>query len=102
METKRDDGGVTGSWDSNRSEWSLVVHGGAGAVPASERESRMEGCRRAAREGAHVLASGGAALDAAQRAVQVLEDDPQFNAGTGACLTSAGTIELDASLMEGT
>jgi beta-aspartyl-peptidase (threonine type) len=47
------------------------------------------------------LRAGGSALDAVQRAVEVLEDDPQFNAGTGACLTCDGTIELDASIMDG-
>jgi L-asparaginase / beta-aspartyl-peptidase len=33
--------------------------------------------------------------------VHVLEDDPLFNAGTGACLTEDGLIELDAAIMEG-
>jgi beta-aspartyl-peptidase (threonine type) len=33
--------------------------------------------------------------------VRVLEDDPTFNAGTGAALTRAGTVELDAALMDG-
>src|SRR5437588_10314967 len=45
---------------------------------------------------------GGSALDAAQAAAVVLEDDPQFNAGTGAALTSSGDAELDASCMDGT
>ncbi|MBL8610982.1 MAG: isoaspartyl peptidase/L-asparaginase, partial [Myxococcales bacterium] len=30
-----------------------------------------------------------------------LEDDPRFNAGTGACLAEDGSIELDAAVMEG-
>jgi beta-aspartyl-peptidase (threonine type) len=33
--------------------------------------------------------------------VSVLEDEPSFNAGTGACLNAEGLIELDASIMEG-
>jgi beta-aspartyl-peptidase (threonine type) len=49
-----------------------------------------------------VLLIGGSALDAAQAAAVVLEDDPSFNAGTGACLTAAGDVELDASCMDGT
>jgi beta-aspartyl-peptidase (threonine type) len=48
-----------------------------------------------------VLLQGGSALDAAQAAAVVLEDDPSFNAGTGACLTAAGDVELDASCMDG-
>ncbi len=48
-----------------------------------------------------MLAAGGAALDAAQAAARVLEDLPQFNAGTGAALNMEGGVEHDAALMEG-
>ncbi len=34
-------------------------------------------------------------------AVQVLEDDPLFNAGRGAVIAANGICELDASLMDG-
>jgi L-asparaginase / beta-aspartyl-peptidase len=34
-------------------------------------------------------------------AVRTLENDPQFNAGTGSALTSDGTVENDASVMWG-
>lgn len=34
-------------------------------------------------------------------AARALEDDALFNAGTGASLTSAGTVELDAGVMRG-
>lgn len=87
-------GGAGGSW-------SLLVHGGAGSVAEGRRALHVEGCRRAARVGAAVLREGGSALDAAERAVRALEDDPLFNAGTGACLNEEGRIELDASIMEG-
>ena len=33
--------------------------------------------------------------------MRLLEDDPTFNAGTGATLTAAGDVELDASIMDG-
>jgi L-asparaginase / beta-aspartyl-peptidase len=93
---------VTASWGSGQKNWSIVVHGGAGDITPNSESARVEGCKRAVAEAAKVLAARGTALDAAQRAVELLEDDPQFNAGTGACLTRDGTIELDASLMEGT
>jgi beta-aspartyl-peptidase (threonine type) len=93
---------VTESWGSNGGEWSIILHGGAGDVPKSSSPARIEAAKRAAAEGAKVLAEGGTALNAVQKAVEVLEDEPLFNAGTGACLTSDGTIELDASIMEGT
>jgi beta-aspartyl-peptidase (threonine type) len=81
--------------------FSVLVHGGAGHVLEERRPLHVEGCRRAARAGAEVLRSGGSALDAVERAVRALEDDPLFNAGTGACLNEDGRVELDASIMEG-
>jgi len=94
--------GVTGSGGaSGDAKWCVVVHGGAGDVPESRRVGHAEGCALAARAAAEVLSKGGGALDAAQAAVVVLEDDPRFNAGTGACLTDEGTLELDAALMDG-
>ncbi len=80
----------------------VLVHGGAGHVPEERRPLHAEGCRRAARAAAEVLSAGGSALVAVERAVRALEDDPLFNAGTGACLDAEGHVELDASIMEGT
>jgi beta-aspartyl-peptidase (threonine type) len=79
----------------------VLVHGGAGSLSADRIPSHVAGCRRAAAAGAEVLRAGGSAIDAVQRAVEVLEDDPQFNAGTGAALTRDATLELDASIMDG-
>ncbi len=89
------------SWGLGASAWSVLVHGGAGDVAAVEANAHVDGCRAAAEAAAAVLRSGGSALDAVERAVVVLEDDPHFNAGTGACLNADGNLELDASLMEG-
>src|SRR2546428_3897380 len=80
----------------------VAVHGGAGPRPDADPAPYLEGTRRAAEAGLRVLLQGGSALDAAQAAAVVLEDDPAFNAGTGAALTSAGEVELDASCMDGT
>lgn len=79
----------------------IIVHGGAGDVPAERVALHVEGCARAARAGAAILAADGSALDAVEAAVRALEDDPLFNAGTGACLNEDGLIELDASIMDG-
>jgi beta-aspartyl-peptidase (threonine type) len=80
----------------------VVVHGGAGTRVDADPAPYFEGTRRAAEAGLRVLMQGGSALDAAQAAAVTLEDDPSFNAGTGAALTSAGEAELDASCMDGT
>ncbi|HEU5319824.1 MAG TPA: isoaspartyl peptidase/L-asparaginase family protein [Methylomirabilota bacterium] len=79
----------------------LLVHGGAGADPADGRDELRAGMRAAVVAGWEVLAAGGPALDAVERAVRVLEDHPRFNAGRGAVLTADGGVELDASIMEG-
>ncbi len=78
----------------------LIVHGGAGADPGGREELR-DGMRAAVVAGWRALAAGGTALDGVEAAVQSLEDHPRFNAGRGSALTSAGTVETDASIMEG-
>jgi beta-aspartyl-peptidase (threonine type) len=86
--------------------WSLVVHGGCGdlrrdTIDAATEARARDGLRAALAAGEAVLARGGAALDAVEAAVCVLEDDPAFNAGRGAVFTYEGGIELDAAVMDG-
>jgi beta-aspartyl-peptidase (threonine type) len=78
----------------------LIVHGGAGADPGGREELRV-GLREAVAAGWRALAAGGTALDAVEASVRSLEDHPRFNAGLGSVLTTAGTVETDASIMEG-
>jgi len=92
---------VTATWGAEGGTWSVLVHGGAGDVRAAALPGHVEGCKRAAEAAARVLGAGGSGLDAAQRAVEVLESDARFNAGTGASLNEDGKLELDAAIMEG-
>src|SRR5882757_2711113 len=85
---------------NNRMDPIVVVHGGASEWYAGTGPGRAA-CRAAARAGWDALAAGGSALDAVIAAVRVVEDDPACNAGTGAVLTSRGTLELDACVMDG-
>src|SRR5438046_1682702 len=84
----------------------LALHGGAGTIerstitPEKEREYRA-GLERALSAGYEILKGGGSSLDATEAAVRVLEDDPHFNAGRGSVFTSAGTNEMDASIVDG-
>ena len=80
---------------------SIIVHGGAGPIKDDSLAARLEGCKAAALVGWKILEQGGLALDAAEAAVVVLEDDPVFNAGTGSTLNSLGQVEMDAAIMEG-
>jgi beta-aspartyl-peptidase (threonine type) len=79
----------------------IIVHGGAGPIKDDSLPARLEGCKGAALAGWKILERGGSALDAAEAAVTVLEDDPLFNAGTGSTLNSQGKVEMDAAIMEG-
>lgn len=84
----------------------LAVHGGAGVIVRAEMTPEAEAAHRAALQAAldagyRVLETGGSATDAVIAAVQILEDNPLFNAGKGAVMTHDGLCELDASIMDG-
>ncbi|MGA9853545.1 MAG: isoaspartyl peptidase/L-asparaginase [Gammaproteobacteria bacterium] len=81
--------------------FAIIVHGGAGAIAADSLDARKQGCREAAEAGYAILKRNGSALDAAQAAVVVLEDNPLFNAGTGSTLNRGGNVETDAAIMDG-
>jgi beta-aspartyl-peptidase (threonine type) len=84
----------------------VAIHGGAGAMSRAVMTAEQEMCYLDALAAVlsaaqAVLTDGGTALDAVTIAVRALEDCPLFNAGLGAVYTSAGTHELDASIMDG-
>lgn len=81
----------------------VIIHGGAGATLKSK------GAVQPLRESLHYivntiyghLVQGMSALEAVVMGCQLLEDNPQFNAGTGAVLQSDGQVRLSAALMDG-
>ena len=83
----------------------VLVHGGAGTFERLHEEGARarleEGIATALAVGWGVLEGGGTALLAAVEAVASLEDSGLFNAGRGSTLTSDGTLETDASVMDG-
>ncbi|KAG5233998.1 hypothetical protein OIU77_000694 [Salix suchowensis] len=85
--------------------WAIALHGGAGDIPLS-----LPADRRLPREVAlhHCLEIGVAALkaqkhplDVVELVVRELENHPNFNAGKGSVLTSRGTVEMEACIMDG-
>lgn len=64
-------------------------------------EAHLSGARNAIAAGWRVLENGGAALDAVEEAVIVMEDDEAFDAGRGSFLNREGKVQLDALIMDG-
>ncbi len=86
--------------------WTLMIHGGCGAMRPATLSTEHEAAARAGLEaaldaGETVLAGGGSAMDAVEAAARVLEEDVSFNAGRGSVLTAEGRCELDAAIMDG-
>jgi L-asparaginase / beta-aspartyl-peptidase len=88
-----------------QSRWSIAIHGGAGGDPTKlapeTRDKKLEGLRIALRRGTELLQKGGKAIDVVQAVVESLEDNPSFNAGRGSVLNAAGSVSMDASMMDG-
>ena len=101
--------GLQASGQTNQvpaSKWAIAVHGGAGAsewehMDAATAAAYHASLERALKTGVEKLRNGGRALNAVEAAIQILEDDPLFNAGRGAAFNAEGKNEMDASIMDG-
>lgn len=87
-------------------QFGISVHGGAGTILRSLMTPEKESAYRNAisesiRQGSYILSSGGSSIDAVVKAITILEDDPNFNAGKGSVFTSEGRHSMDASIMNG-
>jgi beta-aspartyl-peptidase (threonine type) len=87
-------------------KWAIAIHGGAGEsewehMDAATAAAYHASLDRALRAGAAKLADGARSLDAVEAALNVLEDDPLFNAGRGSAFDDQGRNEMDASIMDG-
>ena len=73
----------------------ILAHGGAGSDNA-----HSDGTDRACQLGMELIQTQTPALEVVCRAVATLEDDPRFNAGTGARPRSDGSVRMDAACMD--
>ncbi|KAK9109298.1 hypothetical protein Sjap_017358 [Stephania japonica] len=85
--------------------WAIAVHGGAGVDPNLPEERQEEAKRlltRCLEMGVAALRSKSlSAVDVVELVVRELESDPLFNSGRGSALTAKGTVEMEASIMDG-
>ncbi len=79
----------------------LVVHGGAWEIPDEEVRDHIKGLEDALEFGWSMLDHGKSALDTVEETVSCLENDPTFDAGKGSILNTDGSVEMDASIMNG-
>ena len=85
----------------------LAIHGGAGGDGewrglTSLDPERIQCMRHVLQSIGNALASGTIdALEAVTQAVELMENEPLFNAGIGSVLDEDGTVTMDASIMNG-
>ena len=79
----------------------IIIHGGAWDIPMEFHKAHIQGVESAAIAGMDVLIKGGTAIDAVLKAVELLENDPTFDAGKGSFLNEKGVVEMDAMIMDG-
>ena len=92
--------------DSLSNTYAIAIHGGAGNfTPDDLTEEQKLAYKKALFEalekGKSMLNSGDKATNVVVEVIKLLENNPLFNAGKGAVLTSEGFAELDASIMYG-
>ena len=86
---------------ANKPQPTLLIHGGAWAMPDDAVEAHERGIANALAAGWAVLTRGGTSVEAVEAAVTIMEDDDTFDAGRGSFLTRDGRVQLDALLMNG-
>ena len=85
----------------------LAIHGGAGGDGewrglTSLDPERIRCMHHVLKSIGQALESGSIdALEAVTQAVELMEDEPLFNAGIGSVLDEDGTVTMDASIMDG-
>jgi beta-aspartyl-peptidase (threonine type) len=94
------------SANSHPTKWAIAIHGGAGEeewqhMDAATADAYHASLARALQAGTAVLSKGGRSIDAVEAAIEVLEDDPLFNAGRGSAFDAEGKNEMDAAIMDG-
>ncbi|KAF4556480.1 Threonine aspartase-like protein [Elsinoe fawcettii] len=78
----------------------IFVHAGAGYHSEYNEHIHLTACNDAAAAAMAILKNGGAAVDAVEMAIKVLEDREITNAGFGSNLAIDGVVECDAVVVD--
>ena len=94
------------SCNSNKVEFAIVIHGGAGTILKKNMSDEMElayklKLEEAINAGYNILEKNGSSKDAVEQTIKILENSELFNAGKGSVLSNKGVVEMDASIMNG-
>ena len=94
------------SCNSNKVDFAIVVHGGAGTILKKNMSDEMElayklKLEEAINAGYNILEKNGSSKDAVEETIKILENSELFNAGKGSVLSNKGVVEMDASIMNG-
>ena len=94
------------SCNSNKVDFAIVVHGGAGTILKKNMSDEMElayklKLEEAINAGYNILEKNGSSKDAVEQTIKILENSELFNAGKGSVLSNKGVVEMDASIMNG-
>lgn len=106
LEQKNDERTTINDGRSTKSNFGIILHGGAGTILKENMSDSLEAAykqilEKAIKTGHEILENGGTSLEAIAATIKIMEDSPLFNAGKGAVFTHNGTNELDASVMVG-
>ncbi len=98
---------VSNNHSSNikQEKYSIVIHGGAGFYDYGKNleldSMYIASLNQVIYFGDSLLQLNKNAVDVVELCIQILEDNPLFNAGRGSVLSEDGTVNMDASIMDG-